>query len=123
VKGFLVMLSVAVAMLVAAPFADAKAPPTGKYECTIGDIFFGTITILPGGRYNHNGPHGTFATGATLTRFKDRIVGYTIWFKGGDLNNFKGRWHRASAGGGKTTYEIALRNPKDNFESIYCDRV
>jgi hypothetical protein len=39
------------------------------------------------------------------------------------MNRFNGRWHKGSAGGGKTTFEIALRNPKDNFESIYCDKV
>jgi hypothetical protein len=33
-----------------------------------------------------------------------------------------GRWYRASAGGGKTTDEIALKNPRVTFESIYCDK-
>jgi hypothetical protein len=122
-KLLLLAAAVSVLALAVSPLAEAKAPPVGKYECTIGDIFFGTIAILPGGRYTHGKPHGTFTTGLRLTKYKDGITGYAIAFHGGDLNRFNGRWHVANAGGGKKTVEIALRNPKDNFESIYCDKV
>ena len=118
------LVVVACLALVAASGAGAKAPPLAKYDCVIGsgNILFGTLAILGSGKYTHRGTHGTFTTGAVLTKFKDGPVGYTIRFKGGSLNGISGRWYRASAGGGKFTYEIALKNPRDNFESIYCDK-
>src|SRR4051812_7053305 len=111
--------------LAAAPVAGAAAPPGGKYDCVIGSssILFGTLVIQPGGKYTHSGSRGTFTTGARPVKFKDKKTGYTIAFRGGDLNRISGRWYRASAGGGKMTVEIALKNPKDNFEAIYCDKV
>ncbi len=120
-----IVLACGALALTAAPFAAAKAPPTAKYDCVIGSssILFGTLAILPGGKYTHSGSSGTFTTGAKRVTFKDKIVGYTIAFKGGDLNRITGRWYVAKAGGGKKTVEIALKNPRDNFESIYCDKV
>jgi hypothetical protein len=124
-KTFSLALAVGVLALAAAPVAGAAAPPGGKYDCVIGSssILFGTLVIQPGGKYTHRGSRGTFTTGARPVKFKDKKTGYTIAFKGGDLNRIVGRWYRASAGGGKMTVEIALRNPKDNFESIYCDKI
>ncbi|HKP19077.1 MAG TPA: hypothetical protein VJT84_11395 [Gaiellaceae bacterium] len=122
-KRFSGLVVVACLPFLAASAAQAKAPPVAKYDCVISsNILFGTLGVLAGGKYTHRGTHGTFTTAAAPTKFKDGKVGYTIRFKGGSLNGISGRWYRASAGGGKTTYEIALKNPRDNFESIYCDK-
>ena len=104
--------------------ASAKAPPTGKYDCVIGSnsILFGTLAIKDSSHYTHRGSKGTFtATGGAVT-FPDKIVGYRIGFKGGTLGGMKGRWYKAKDGTPSGNYEIALRNPRDDFESIYCDR-
>ena len=107
---------------VAAPAALAKAPPKGKYDCTIGGAtLFGTITIKKGGKFTHNGEKGTFKHGKRTT-FPDSVKGYKLSFKGGSLNKMKGRWYKAKDGTPKGTYEIALKNPGSGFESIYCSR-
>ena len=99
----------AAALLAAAVPAHAASPPTGKYDCVIGasSILFGTLVIKPGKHYAHRGTKGTFTTS-----------GKTIRFRRGDFNNFRGRFAKGNDG----TWEIALRNPKDDFESIYCDK-
>lgn len=108
--------------LVAVPAASAASPPLGSYECTIGssNYLFGTLVVQARGRYTKDDTKGTFTTGAAPVRFKDGITGTTIRFKGGSLNGISGRWYRSKGAG--VTHEIALKNPKDGFESIYCDR-
>jgi len=89
--------------------AQAASPPTGAYDCVIGSssILFGTLKIKPGKKYGHRGTKGTFTT-----------KGKRITFHKGDLNKMTGRFLKTTSG----TWEIALRNPKDDFESIYCDQ-
>ena len=107
----------ALATLAATPFAAAKSPPVGKYGCTISGTFFGNLTITGGTTYTRNGKKGTYVAGKKLIRWKDKTVpGYTIVFKTGSFKGYKGRWY-----GSKTTSEIALKNPLNGFESIYCD--
>jgi len=106
-------------LAVAVAPAEAKAPPAGKYECVIGSTLFGNLQIKSGGSYRHRGTSGTFKAGSKRVSFKDGRKGYRISFKKGSLNGFKGRWYRSPTDG---TYEIALLNPVDNFESIYCDK-
>ena len=115
--------SVSLALLVAAP-AVAKAPPTGKYDCTIGSggTLFGTLTIKGGGKYRHRGTSGTYSAKGGKVTFPDGIAGYRISFRKGTLGGMKGRWYKAKDGTAQGTYEIALRNPRDDFESIYCGR-
>ena len=109
---------VAVVALAVVPAAFAKSPPKAKYECTIGGILFADITITGATTYTRSGKKGTYAAGTKLLHWKDKTVpGYTIVFKTGPLKGYKGRWY-ASKGG---VHEIALRNPIDGFESIYCD--
>jgi hypothetical protein len=113
----------ATALLLLAATAEAKAPPTGKYDCTIGgSTLFGTLTIKRAGRYEHRGSKGTFTHGEKKKRFSDGIVGWTLRFKRGNLGGMRGRWYKASDGTPQGTYEIALRNPRDDFESIYCSK-
>jgi hypothetical protein len=116
----------AVALVLAvAPVAGALAPPAGRYDCVIGSgsTLFGTLVILPGGKYTRNGTKGTFTTGAKPTKFKDGRVGYGIAFKGGSLNKISGRWYPTPPSKySSVTHEIALKNPRDGFESIYCDK-
>ena len=121
-KTVLAITILAVLALLAAGPAAAGSPPLGKYDCTIGsdNILFGTIAILTGGRYTKDGTRGTFVAGAATIRFKDGVSGSTLLFKSGALNNIKGRWYRNK--GSSRTYEIALRNPKDGYESIYCGK-
>lgn len=123
-KRSVVVLLALVSALAVVAAAGATAPPSAKYDCVIGSssILFGTLVIQPGGKYTHRGTHGTFTAGAKPTKYKDGKVATAIAFKGGDLNKISGRWYKASAGGGKMTVEIALKNPKDDFESIYCDK-
>ncbi|MBI4897592.1 MAG: hypothetical protein HY827_04405 [Actinobacteria bacterium] len=113
------LLTAAIALLIAAP-AAAKAPPRGAYDCVIGSggTLFGTLTIKSKSRYAHRGSHGTFRAKGGLRTYPDGIAAYPISFKKGTLGGMKGRWHKTSDG----VYEIALRNPTDDFESIYCDR-
>jgi hypothetical protein len=99
--------------------AAAKAPPKGNYGCTIGGTYFGTVKITSASKYKRNGKKGKFKAGATQKTWPDKNVpGYTINFKTGGFKGFKGRWYRSDGG----VVEIALRNPVDNFESIYCDK-
>lgn len=94
----------------AAPAAQAAGPPLGRYDCVIGSnsILFGTLVIKSGKRYAHRGTKGTFTT-PTAKRLR---------FQKGDLGGMRGRWYKGSDG----THEIALRNPADDFESIYCTK-
>jgi hypothetical protein len=47
------------------------------------------------------------------------VQGWSIKFKSGSLKGFKGRWYKAKDGTAEGTYEIALENPLNDFESIY----
>ncbi len=105
----------------AAP-AAAKAPPKGKYDCTIGSTLFGTLTIKGGGVYKHRGTKGRYIAKGGQKTFPDGVVGFDIRFRKGDLGGMKGRWYKGNDGTPEGTYEIALRNPRDDFESIYCSR-
>jgi hypothetical protein len=89
--------------------AQAAAPPKGKYDCVIGQnsILFGTLTIKGGKRYSHRGDKGKF-----------RAKGKKLRFKSGPLAKIRGRWYKTSS----ARVEIALRNPGDDFESIYCTK-
>jgi hypothetical protein len=103
--------------------ASAKAPPKGKYDCTIGgSTLFGTLTIKAHGHYKHRGTKGRYVAKGGSVKFPDGITGYRISFKGGSLKGMKGRWYKSNDGTASGNYEIALRNPTDDFESIYCDR-
>jgi hypothetical protein len=111
------------AVAVPVPFAEAKAPPRGKYDCTIGgSTLFGTLTIANGGVYRHRGTKGTYTAKGGKVTFPDEVKGYRISFKGGSLAGVKGRWYKALDGTPEGTYEIALKNPRDDFESIYCSK-
>ncbi len=111
------------ALAVGASSATAKAPPKGKYDCTIGgSTLFGTLTIKKGGHYTHRGTKGHYVAKGGKVNFPDGITGYRIKFKGGSLKGMNGRWYHAKDGTPAGNYEIALRNPIDGFESIYCDR-
>ena len=110
-------------LVVSAVPASAKAPPRGKYDCTIGgSTLFGTLSIKASGRYGHRGTKGRYIAKGGAVTFPDGIVGYRIRFKRGTLDGVRGRWYKAKDGTPKGTYEIALRNPRDDFESIYCSR-
>ena len=116
------LAAVAVLAVTAVP-AAAKAPPRGKYDCTIGgSTLFGTLTIKSSGRYAHRGSKGRYIAKGGAVTFPDGIVGYRIRFKSGTLGGMRGRWYKAKDGTPEGTYEIALRNPRDDFESIYCGR-
>ena len=109
--------------LLSAPLAHAKAPPKGKYDCTIGaGTLFGTLTIKAGGAYSHRGSKGTFRAKGGKVEFPDGLRGWRISFKGGGLAGMKGRWYKGNDGTPAGNYEIALRNPGSDFESIYCDK-
>lgn len=117
-----VVLSLA-ALLLAVPAAEAKAPPLCKYDCTVGSgILFGTVSIKADGRHTHRGTKGTFTTGAKRVTFPAKVSGYRVSFKGGSLAGIKGRWYKASDGTPAGTFEIALKNPRDDFKSIYCSK-
>lgn len=115
---FLTCVAIVIAIVASAAPAQAKAPPRGKYDCTISGNLFGVLTIKSKGRYSHRGSSGTFRAKGGSVRFPDGIVAWRISFKGGSLGGMKGRWHRTSDG----VDEIALKNPINGFESIYCDR-
>lgn len=97
-------------LALAAPPALAAGPPTGRYDCVIGSnsILFGTLVIKSGMKYAHRGTKGTFTVPAPKK----------LRFKGGDLGGMRGRWYKSTSG----VFEIALRNPRDDFESIYCTK-
>jgi hypothetical protein len=103
--------------LVVVPPATAKSPPSKKYECVIGSTLFGTLRIKSSTAYTHRGKAGKYSAGATRVTFKDGRKGYRLTFRTGSLKGMKGRWYKTSDG----LYEIAIRNPADDFESIYCD--
>jgi hypothetical protein len=102
--------------------AAAKPPPRGKYECTIGGMLFGSLTIKSGAAYTRNGKKGKYSAPGGKRTFPDGVKGWKIKFKTGSLKGFDGRWYKASDGTPQGNYEIALKNPLDDFESIYCDR-
>jgi hypothetical protein len=112
------LLAIVLALALPAGSAAGKAPPKGKYDCTISGFLFGVLTIKSNNKYTHRGRNGTFRAGTKRLRFPDGIVAWRISFQRGTLGGMKGRWHRTSDG----VDEIALKNPRDNFESIYCDR-
>src|SRR3954452_11398960 len=118
-----VALAAAALAFVAVPVAGAIAPPSRSYDCTIGgSTLFGTIKILAGARYTYDGKQGSFTAGPTSVKFSDKIVGWTLKFKGGGLAGFNGRWYWAKGGPSRGRVpEIALKNPRDGFEFIYCD--
>ncbi len=99
----------AAALLLPAASADAAAPPKGRYDCVIGSsgTLFGTLVIKSGAKYAHRGTKGTF-----------RATGKNLRFKRGTLDGMRGRWYVSSS----DRPEIALRNPRDDFESIYCTK-
>jgi hypothetical protein len=101
------VLVVALLLALAAP-AAAATPPNGRYDCVIGSssILFGTL-VVKGKTYKHRGTKGTLSGTKKGLRLK-----------GGDLGGMRGRWYKTTEG----RFEIALRNPKDDFESIYCNR-
>lgn len=108
-------------MVVSGSLAEAKSPPRGTYSCTIGsaNLLFGDIIIKGGNRYKYSrfGGVGRF-DGKNKPRPLTRGIPYGIRFKSGGLKHYKGRWYKTTSG----TFEIALENPKDGFESIYCDK-
>jgi hypothetical protein len=122
-KLFVSLLACAAALGVTTATATAKAPPHGKYDCTIGgSTLFGTLTIKGGHKYTHRGTHGRYVAKGGAVKFSDGITGYRMSFKRGDLKGMRGRWYKSNDGTASGSYEIALRNPRDDFESIYCDR-
>jgi hypothetical protein len=118
----LLAATVALALTAATP-AAAKAPPKGKYDCTIGgSTLFGTLTIKGGGAYRHRGSTGRYVAKGGQKTYPDGVVGFDISFRKGTLGGMKGRWYKGKDGTPEGSYEIALRNPRDDFESIYCTR-
>lgn len=106
-------------LLLAPASAVAKSPPSGKYECVIGSTFFGTLVIKSSTKYKRDGKSGTYRSGSKKVKFKDGRSGYRLTFKTGGFKGYKGRWYKSPT---SNIYEIALRNPIDDFESIYCDK-
>lgn len=111
-------IAIATAALMAPAFASAKSPAKGTYECVIGSTFFGEVVIKSSTKYRRDGKTGKYKAGSKRVKFSDGRLGYRLTFKTGSFKGYKGRWYKASDG----TYEIALRNPIDDFESIYCDK-
>jgi hypothetical protein len=108
--------------LVAASFAEAKSPPKGKYQCTISSsIIYGDLFITGKSTYKF-GLDGKYKKGTYKAKGKLTSGNYKgqpkISFKTGRLKKHNGRWFKATSG----RYEIALKNPKSGFESIYCDK-
>ena len=104
--------------------AAAKSPPTGKYGCTIGGYYSGTMKIKGPDKYTRNGESGKYKAGdrkVQIPGYDDPTFrGYTITFKTGGFEGMKGHWYMAESGDGKVA-EIALENPIDGFVEIYCD--
>jgi len=117
-------LPICLLTLLSASLAEAKPPPTGKYDCVIGpsSILFGTLAIKKGNAYAHRGTAGTFAHGERQQKDARGLRYYTLKFKRGGLGGMRGRWYRGSDGTPAGSFEIALRNPEDDFESIYCTK-
>lgn len=118
---FIAAMCASLALPVAA--AVAKAPPKGKYECTIGgSMLFGNLNIKSPSSYTRHGKTGKYSAQGGIRTFPDGVRGWSIKFKSGSLKGFKGRWYKAKDGTPGGTYEIALENPLNDFESIYCVR-
>ncbi len=114
-----VLIGLVTALVVIAP-ATAKAPPKHRYECTIGGIYAGTVTIKSATTYKRFGKTGKYVAGKkkrTYGRAPYQYKGYAIKFRTGPFRGFKGQWHRSNGG----INEIALRNPLNGFEDTYCD--
>ena len=122
--GLAVTIALCLATALAIPSAaQAKSPPKGTYECVIGSarILFGDIVVKRGGKYRYSrfGKTGTFKAGKKLRTQPGTggTRGYSISFKGGGMNKFKGYWFTSTTG----THEIALARPGSDFINIYCD--
>lgn len=109
----------AAALMVLPASAGAKSPPKGKYDCVIGSTYFGSITIKSTKSYRRSGKSGTYWASSKRTSFSDGRRGYRLTFKTGPFKKYKGRWYKSTT---SDIYEIALKNPIDGFESIYCDK-
>jgi hypothetical protein len=119
----LVLAAACAVAVLPVPTALAKAPPAGKYDCTIGgSTLFGVLTIKKNGDYRHRGSQGTYRAKGRRVTFQDGVRGWRISFKGGTLAGVKGRWYKGLDGTPEGSYEIALKNPRDDFESIYCGK-
>jgi hypothetical protein len=105
-----VLLAVAL-LLPTTAVAAAGPPPRGLYECTIGGLYFDEVKIKQDNQYERFGKTGKFAG-------KGRKINFTS----GPFKGFKGRWYMADDGGGVQTPEIALKNPLNDFEDIYCSK-
>lgn len=110
-------IAIATALLIAPASAPAKSPAKGKYDCVIGSTYFGEVVIKSSTAYRRNGKTGKYKAGSKRVKFSDGRLGYRLTFKTGGFKGYKGRWYKSSSG----VYEIALQNPIDDFESIYCD--
>ena len=105
-------LVLAVSALAFVPAALGSSPPKGKYSCTIGgSTLFGTLYITGSKAYRYDASDGRGKPG------KFTSSGKKLTFRTGPLKKMKGRWIKTQQGP-----EVALRNPRDNFESIYCDK-
>ena len=106
--------------IVAGP-AAAKSPPKGKYGCTIGGYYSGTMKIKGPDSYTRNGESGKYRAGDNKVPIpgyeETNLRGWTIKFKSGAFKGYKGHWYFVESG----TAEIALENPLDGFVEIYCD--
>ena len=115
------MLAAVAGLALAAGPAVAKSPPKGKYGCTIGGYYSGTMKIKGSDNYTRNGKEGEYKAGGAkvpIPGYEDEgLRGYTIKFKSGSFKGYKGHWYTVDSG----TAEIALENPIDGFVEIYCD--
>jgi hypothetical protein len=109
-RSLLVLALTAFAALAVAAPAAAGPPPRGLYECTIDGILFGDVTIKKDNKYLRNGVVGKFS-----------VKGRKLSFNTGGFKGIKGRWYMAT-GSGPDVPQLALRNPLDDFESIYCGK-
>ena len=114
----MVVSAMSAAALAAAPATGvAKSPPRGEYECTIGGTYFGSVWITGAKTYKRSGKSGRYTAQGTTTR-PGGVRAYKISFTTGPFKKFRGDWRKTTDG----KYEIAQRNPIDDFESIYCDK-
>ncbi len=67
----LVIAVLCLAILLPASAAEAKSPPTGRYDCTISGITFGSVTIKGGNKYIRNGKTGKFDARGGLVAFPE----------------------------------------------------
>lgn len=115
-----VVIAICALCLLVPPLALAKSPPKKTYDCVIGSTLFGVLKVTSTSRYTHRGKAGAYKAGAKRVKFSDGRSGYTLRFTSGPLKGMEGRWYKGSDHG-RTVYEIALQNPVDGFENIYCD--